>query len=201
VADAKLLHKAAQEAGLPFAGLSPFERAMSTLMGKTEVEGDPGLSRMRNLIGDVAPVGVLQSPGLKVFPKAGPGRTVSMSLPMLQEMEKLGVLQGSSLGKAEAKTGLQWLTASFFEATTDSGYHVKDVAFNVRGVIGKDTADEDIGRIMKYLRELSPEDQLRHGVAVDPQILARTEEALRVSGATMGIQVGTLGNTAGTHRL
>lgn len=195
------VQEAATRAGLPFAGLSSFERAISTLMGQQTVRGGgSALSGIRQLAGDVSGAALWrETTQVRAFPRGN----VAIPLELLELAQKEKVIKGKfteALG--DEVSGLQFARLSPFESFTevDGKYQRRQDIALVADVFDKDNKVEGFIDFLKRQATEHPEAE-RLGLT-DSTTIESVEKNLRRFGqggrsAQEGIQIATMGGGSG----
>lgn len=180
---------AAMEQNLPFAGLSSFERLISTQLGRHATNVGPNnINALRSLMGDVIGGTIFkQHTQMSIY---GGGTNVALPLELIRAAERSQLLEDR---------GVNILGTRFADATEAGVDALETVRLStIHWGDQKDIAmvadifkeDADIERFIKFLRTLGPEELEKYGVSAD--MIDEYASALRRYGKDYGVQIGIL---------
>lgn len=175
--------KTLEDANIPFARMSMTERMLSTALGRGRVEGlSAAENQVRRALGEVAPVLYWQTfaglEGQKGVGKFGVNAVIAPDL-----LKRIGLYDEDSL-----------LSVSPFEYSAGGP---KDFALTLDLISqDKDEGTRQIQDIISRLQGLTDDEKALYGVT--EQSLDDLGTALRATGHTAGIQIGTIGGGTGT---
>ncbi len=180
---------------LPFAGLSPVERLVSTVLGTTETPGlSPQMTKSRRLMGDLtgsAFVDMVQTAKIH-------GRNVAVPMELIMAAET-----SSMLGEQASERGGRIISSRFHQALSEGGVEGVQLArwsaFEYGAGGGRDVAlvadifqsPKDVERFIGFMEGLPTEELARYGLTRD--YLPEYRHALLNYGQKYGVQIGILG--------
>ena len=179
----------AMDQGLPFAGISSFERLISTVMGQHAAKAAPkGMNAIRNLMGDLTGSAAIQRTDKAAIHG---GRNVALPMELIMAAEQATdvttqqrVLSSNFSGAlGDGVSELQ--TARWSAFTWGDGQ--RDVALVADIVSGQD----DVDRMIRFMEGLGSEELKRYGVT--PAQLTEYSDVLSRHGQRYGVQIGIMG--------